>query len=523
MLLLWHSDNGSNDAHARARTPHTYTQIHTRILAGGIYNFSVIFHFSDNFAVRHSCDLTIADEEDLKTLRSGNFKDDDQCAIGVWDGRERQLIQCPPLARASMTHRHQPFETAYVELLKSYNIPDALQRDIDNKDSFRDFDPWLKPETYRTRLHNLLWIEEAAEIKNMRRFDLPSVQFVAEMQYLFHGISELMPPDAKIFGFTVAGLAERRPSVLVGDRLFAWDAECETDYEYEGWVCKVTADTVYTRFNRSFEQVAIGRPFHVRFEYDRLQMRCKHRAVDHCPVDLLWPKPDAHRAALDHGLSLPGREPTIPADGQPVDTYQSAAICAIVRRRSLLESGHVSQAPFLLRGSFGCGKTHTLVECVRATLHNCKRARVLVCSESNSVADLLCIKLGKFCSTSELLRYNAMGRTTEYISPDDLKPYCLFAPDSDGKTFEVPTLEKLVNYSVVVSTASTAATMFGMGVKTAHFTHIFLDECAQMMEPTALIPMCMAGPSTVVVLCGDELQIGPMVRSESARHHGTCV
>ena len=60
-----------------------------------------------------------------------------------------------------------------------------------------------------------------------------------------------------------------------------------------------------------------------------------------------------------------------------------------------------------------------------------------------------------------------------------------------------------------------------MGVPIDHFTHIFLDECGQAVEPEALIPLAgLIDPENKfggqVVLAGDPKQLGPVLQSPIA-------
>ena len=52
-----------------------------------------------------------------------------------------------------------------------------------------------------------------------------------------------------------------------------------------------------------------------------------------------------------------------------------------------------------------------------------------------------------------------------------------------------------------------------------HFTHIIMDEAGQMMEPEALVPVCMASPTTSIILVGDDKQLGPVLQSPSGKMH----
>lgn len=55
---------------------------------------------------------------------------------------------------------------------------------------------------------------------------------------------------------------------------------------------------------------------------------------------------------------------------------------------TLLSSALLLQVPSLVLGPFGCGKTKTLFECVKLLTMNVPDVRVLICTHSNSAADL---------------------------------------------------------------------------------------------------------------------------------------
>lgn len=61
----------------------------------------------------------------------------------------------------------------------------------------------------------------------------------------------------------------------------------------------------------------------------------------------------------------------------------------------------------------------------------------------------------------------------------------------------------------------------------AHFTHVFIDECGQALEPGALVPL--AGilrkanrnrPGGHIILAGDPLQLGPVCHSKKGGEFG---
>jgi helicase MOV-10 len=62
-------------------------------------------------------------------------------------------------------------------------------------------------------------------------------------------------------------------------------------------------------------------------------------------------------------------------------------------------------------------------------------------------------------------------------------------------------------------------------IKTTHFTHVFIDECASATEPSALIPIAGLITSTKqvngqIILAGDIKQLGPVVKTQFAEKMG---
>ena len=63
--------------------------------------------------------------------------------------------------------------------------------------------------------------------------------------------------------------------------------------------------------------------------------------------------------------------------------------------------------------------------------------------------------------------------------------------------------------------------MVSMGIPMGHFTHVFMDECGQAVEPETLIPLAgLFTPESEnggqIVLAGDPKQLGPVLRSPIA-------
>jgi helicase MOV-10 len=115
-----------------------------------------------------------------------------------------------------------------------------------------------------------------------------------------------------------------------------------------------------------------------------------------------------------------------------------------------------------------------------------------------------------------MLRLNALSRSV----PVDAKfeKYCRKANGS----FIVPELSDMLKYRIIVTTCCNAAVISGIGVPGGHFTHVFIDEAGQALEPEAMIPInSFNHPATTrFILAGDHKQLGPIIHSRYARNLG---
>lgn len=140
-------------------------------------------------------------------------------------------------------------------------------------------------------------------------------------------------------------------------------------------------------------------------------------------------------------------------------------------------------------------------------------AKVLAAAPSNAAADLICEKLsGKGCRN--MLRLNGMLRSEGEV-PSSVKPFTKKG-QSGFDTFSIPSLEELQSFDLIVSTCTSAGYLASQCTLPGWFTHVFVDEAAQALEPEVLIPISTAEPGALIVLAGDFKQLGPVIRSPEA-------
>ncbi|XP_053106245.1 helicase with zinc finger domain 2 [Hemicordylus capensis] len=231
----------------------------------------------------------------------------------------------------------------------------------------------------------------------------------------------------------------------------------------------------------------------VQFQIDQLQFRQWHHAVD---------------SLLDERLVLPDVAAcSVPRPlGQVLlggNRKQNQAISFITGQAA----GIRQVPPLLIYGPFGTGKTFTLA---MATLEIIKQpqTRVLICTHTNSAADIYIREYFHDYVTSghpeaAPLRIKFTGRSVK-VTDCITQLYCCLSPNQDA--FRLPTKEELDLHRIIITTSMVSQ---DLGVPRGYFSHILIDEAAQMLECEALVPLSLATLETRIILAGDHMQVTP--------------
>ncbi|KAF8970478.1 RNA helicase [Flammula alnicola] len=368
----------------------------------------------------------------------------------------------------------------YVVPLPRADIPSHLQTILAGSDI-----------SYSRHFKHLLWIEEFKMEQDLERYDIPDATLMRHNKYYY---------------LSVPGLAEKRPSVLVGDRIFVQEQGATDGRWFEGHVHVLRQAEVGLCFHGTFGRYSEGRRFHVRFKLNRIPARREHQAMDTVFAEnrVLFPV-DGHLSPKPPTVSLRLFNALISKNAP-----QLQAIASILSLRP-------GSPPFVVFGPPGTGKTITIIEAIRQILANNPNARILACAPSNSAADLIASRLRGALASSDLFRFYASSRSKSQV-PDDLVSYTYTSADGH---FAVPLLSRLKRYRVIVSTCVSASFAAGVGMARGHFSHIFIDEAGQATEPETFVSIKMLADSkTNVILSGDPKQLGPIIRSPVARELG---
>ena len=171
--------------------------------------------------------------------------------------------------------------------LAEYPIPERLQNIIlqDNGEASELLDqfPYLGEElcyeNYKDKFSNLLHLEEIEQGEQMSRYSMSEVAFYPQGQYL---------------SLDVPGLAEKRPSLALGDTAIASLSGDPNAEAYEGCIHDVRSKSVLLLFDQQFHQVYCGEIYDIEFKFSRGQFKKMHQAIDevlkHFGCQVLFPQ-----------------------------------------------------------------------------------------------------------------------------------------------------------------------------------------------------------------------------------------
>ncbi|NWV53473.1 HELZ2 Helicase, partial [Daphoenositta chrysoptera] len=243
----------------------------------------------------------------------------------------------------------------------------------------------------------------------------------------------------------------------------------------------------------------------IQFQIDQLLFRHWHQAVDRL-LDEKLVLPDVASCSVPYSLGSP----------QKGNSKQKQAISFITGQLTTRRQ----VPPLLIYGPFGTGKTFTLA---MATLEILKQpnARVLICTHTNSAADIYIREYFHNYVTAGHpwavpLRIISTDRPINMTDPIT-QMYCCLSPDQ--RSFRHPTQAEIDKHHIIITTSMLSK---NLEVPRGYFTHIMIDEAAQMLECEALVPLYYATFETRIVLAGDHMQITPKLFSvgsgQSADH-----
>lgn len=228
----------------------------------------------------------------------------------------------------------------------------------------------------------------------------------------------------------------------------------------------------------------------VHFEINHQYYFCLHTSIDYVTDETLA-KLFPHCQAIKY---LP-KSPSVPVySKQDVRKYTLDWRYQLTALNQMFSCS--PEAPYLLLGPFGTGKTYLLATAIAKLLEGGGN-RVLVCTHLNRGADGLFRSLKEICKGLEGKVTRVVG---SYESSKLPKEYVIF-PN-----------EMVKKFAVLITT-------FGIALKFVDFiengdlsfSHILIDEGAQCSEPEALGAIVLASSQTRITIVGDNRQVNVMM------------
>ncbi|XP_063539362.1 RNA helicase Mov10l1-like [Cydia strobilella] len=362
------------------------------------------------------------------------------------------------------------------------------------------FDEGITKANYMLYFHHLLWWEEIIARINLRKYNMTAVT---------------LEKKGDVYLLEVPGLAENRPSLLRGDKVYI-KLNNSNEILFESVIKDMEESTIHIgnideSFNAYYSPEAL---FDIRFMMSRVPHERAHVAVanvfERKQDSRLFPEPRKKDVKLKSIYQW--YNPLIRNNEE-----QRLAVQHIL-------SGTSRRAPYMVHGPPGTGKTMTIVEAIIQIVQYSSKNRVMVCTDSNMAADHIALMLLKYNKelniNNFILRANSQTRVWS-VMPSEL------APVSNGTKYENSysvSNYALSSYRVVVTTLLHAAKYGTPRAQAQHklqMSHLFIDEAAQASEPATLVPVTgLLAPAGMLVLAGDPMQLGPVCISRDAKDRG---
>ncbi|XP_005402209.1 PREDICTED: probable helicase with zinc finger domain isoform X2 [Chinchilla lanigera] len=478
----------------------------------GTFRQTIVFDFGLEPVLMQRVMIDAASTEDLEYLM--HAKQQLVTTAKRWDSSSKTIVD------------FEPNETTDLEksLLIRYQIPLSA----DQLFTQSVLDKSLTKTNYQSRLHDLLYIEEIAQYKEVSKFNL-KVQLQILASFMLTGVSggAKYAQNGQLFGrfkLTETLSEDTLAGRLVMTKVNAVyllpvpkeklvQSQGTKEKVYEATIEEKTKEYIFLRLSRECCEELNLRPdcdtqVELQFQLNRLPLCEMHYALDRIK---------------DNGVLFPdiSMTPTIPWSPNRqwdeqldprLNAKQKEAVLAITTPLS------IQLPPVLIIGPYGTGKTFTLAQAVKHILQQ-QETRILICTHSNSAADLYIkdylhpyVEAGN--PQARPLRVYFRNRWVKTVHPV-VHQYCLIS--SAHSTFQMPQKEDILKHRVVVVTLNTSQYLCQLDLEPGFFTHILLDEAAQAMECETIMPLALATKSTRIVLAGDHMQLSPFVYSEFAR------
>ncbi|KAG5889286.1 hypothetical protein JTB14_007047 [Gonioctena quinquepunctata] len=347
---------------------------------------------------------------------------------------------------------------------------------------------------YQQFWHIILWLEEMGQTLGLQRYNMENVT--------------LKLKERNMLELVVPGLAEKRPSVIVGDLI---DLRVHEDHTaYRGFIKSVNDKTVdISDVDEELIDVIRLTPtieIDVQFVLGRLPLERMHQGVDQVVskglVSALFPSVKLRKRVVPQLRTISNGE-----------FYNEMIVTNPEQKTAVLKILNASScsAPYIVFGPPGTGKTITIVEAI-LQIKKKTQSTILVCAPANAACNMLTEKLMLHCRKDEMIRIMSENVDTSAINENILE----YTNYVEKGAFRKVTTDELKKYRIVITTLI----LVGRYTGSYHPDVLFVDEAAQACEPEVDCAIGMMDKGKQIVLAGDPRQLGPSLSSRVAMRYG---
>ena len=479
----------------------------------GVYKAHVILQIKN--------EILVAREVKIKIHGEG-FKDICENFENV---TKQPIVRVPMVEELLKVNWEYNFRFLNTNINKTYQIPSFVEEKL-NTGYYDDMPIDINKEYYVRKFHSLLYFEEFEHKRSLMRYDLldqkitfrsTERRITVERDYGRDRI-DTAPKD---FSFLTLKLNHR---LFEGYRSFrppklAYFIPNGTKVAYEYEVRHMGADYVIIKIHTELIDACQhnGGLALVRFVPERKDYIQMHESLDSVRMSVLFPALRKVEVPygwdIDHLLEL--------LEYEELSLQQKEAIYSIVDSR-------YQSFPTIICGPFGCGKTKTLYVAAKLISRSFYRARILIVTKTNSSANLYIELLQKYFGTITMYRkkqgnknimFRHFSKSRRLVFDEEVKAFANIEDDC----YKGIRYYELEACTVVVTTFPALGSLLpprARGRSQSLFTHIFMDEAAQVIEPEACIALCLASDRTKIVLAGDVYQTKPLILSKHGKQYG---
>ncbi|XP_073845219.1 mov10 RISC complex RNA helicase [Musca autumnalis] len=408
----------------------------------------------------------------------------------------------------------------------------------------------LDKENIKGVFNTLLEIEDLTDISDYPALAQKDVtlKWTEKRKYWMHmptisnvNIDDIIVPfmdELVVIPKESSALAAANPPKYLIDTLFPHPHETEEDDTIRrriATIYKIAKDEIHFRFSKDehFTATQIGSLSSTKYDIiirpRRLPVRYQFRALEILGENehvrqYLFPETNPVRnMKYEQEFELNLFNTTIATNPE-----QLGAVRCITE-------GPSPNAPFVIFGPPGTGKTTTIVESILQLRLLKPGSRILVTAGSNAACDTIALRICKYFNSNKRLQ------EIQKRDPENQKPIIrvysktivekglhLIDPELQANSncqhgiHYYPSVEEIRQYGIIVATLCTVGKLVTGDIGEMNFfSHIFIDEAGASTEPEALVGIM--GIKTLncrVILSGDHKQLGPIITSERANQLG---